>query len=152
MDPGKVDFQHFHGLCYSAAMIKDMVRKIQEWCQLKISLFNKESKVIFKQGDIWWCSLGVNLGEEMFGKGSKFTRPVLIFRKFTSNSFLGLPLTKQEKHGNWYVEITIHEERNWVMLNQARVLDKRRLTNRIEALDNADFKKVMEKFLEFYSS
>ncbi len=133
-------------------MITDYIKFIQAWCKLKVDLWNKQSKVVFKQGDIWWCSLGMNLGEEMFGKGNKFTRPVLIFRKFTGNSFLGLPLTRQEKQGSWYVEITIHGEKNWVMLNQARVLDKKRLTNRIGALDNGDLKKVKEKFLKFYDS
>jgi len=88
----------------------------------------------------------------MFGKGERFTRPVLIFRKFTGNSFLGLPITKQEKRGSWYVEITIHGEKRWIMLNQARVLDKKRLTNRIGALDSGDIKKVIDRFLEFYGS
>ncbi|OGM91090.1 hypothetical protein A2755_00005 [Candidatus Wolfebacteria bacterium RIFCSPHIGHO2_01_FULL_48_22] len=133
-------------------MIADYIKFIQAWCKLKVALWDKQNKVVFKQGNVWWCSLGMNIGEEMFGKGDKFTRPVLVFRKFTSNSFLGLPLTKQEKQGSWYVEITIHGERNLVMLNQARVLDKKRLTNRIGALDNNDFKKVREKFLEFYGS
>lgn len=131
-------------------MISDYVKFIRAWCRLKILLWNKQSKVVFKQRDIWWCSLGVNLGEEMFGKGEKFTRPVLVFRKFTSNSFLGLPITKQEKQGSWYVEITIHREKRWVMLNQARVLDKKRLTNRIGVLDDADSQKVKERFIEFY--
>ena len=133
-------------------MIADYIKFIQAWCKLKVALWDKQNKVVFKQGNVWWCSLGMNIGEEMFGKGDKFTRPVLVFRKFTSNSFLGLPLTKQEKQGSWYVEITIHGERNLVMLNQARVLDKKRLTNRIGALDNNDFKKVREKFLEFCGS
>ena len=133
-------------------MISDYIKSFKEWFKLKIVLWDKQSKVVFKQGDIWWCSLGVNLGEEIFGKGTKFTRPVLIFRKFTSNSFLGLPLTKQEKKGSWYVEITIHQDRRWVMLNQARVLDKKRLTSRIGVLDDADFKKVKSRFLEFYDS
>lgn len=125
---------------------------IQEWCTLKIALWNNQSKVVFKQGDIWWCSLGMNLGEEMFGRGPKFRRPVLIFRKFTGNSFMGLPITRQERQGSWYVEITIHGEKRWIVLNQARILDKKRLTNRIGELDSADFKKVREKFLEFYGS
>lgn len=133
-------------------MIADYLKFIQAWCKLKVALWNKQNKIVFKQGDIWWCSLGMNLGEEMFGKGTKFTRPVLVFRKFTSNSFLGLPITKQEKHGSWYVEITMHKEKRWVMLNQARVLDKKRLTNRIGELDGADFKKVKADFLEFYDS
>ncbi len=133
-------------------MIFDYVKFIQEWCKLKILLWNKQSKAIFKQQDIWWCSLGVNIGEEMYGKGEKFTRPVLIFRKFTTNSFLGLPITKQEKQGSWYAKITIHRENRWVMLNQARVLDKKRLTNRIGVLDDSDFSRVKERFLELYSS
>ena|SRR3989344_2724256 len=133
-------------------MIQNIINQLQDWCRLKLELFTKRNKIVFKQGDIWWCSLGINLGEEMIGKGPKFTRPVLVFRKFTSNSFLGLPLTKQEKHGTWYVEITIHGEKNWVMLNQARVLDKKRLTTRIVDLDEKDFRKVRERFLEFYSS
>lgn len=94
----------------------------------------------------------MNISEEVIGKGDKFTRPVLIFRKFASNSFLGLPLTKQEKKGTWYVEISIHKEKRWVMLNQARVLDKKRLTSRIGALDNTDPEKVKKRFLEFYAS
>ncbi len=95
-------------------MITDYIRFIQAWCKLKIDLWNKQSNVVFKPGDIWWCSLGMNLGEEMFGKGTKFRRPV--------------------------------------MLNQARILDKKRLTNRIGELDSIDFKKVRERFLEFYGS
>ena len=133
-------------------MIADYIKYFKDWFKLKTFLWNKQSKVIFKQGDIWWCSLGMNVGEEVIGKGDKFTRPVLIFRKFTSNSFLGLPLTKQEKKGTWYVEITIHGEKRWVMLNQARVLDRKRLTSRIGVLDDTDFKKVRSRFLEFYGS
>lgn len=133
-------------------MIFDYIKAFQNWCKLKIALWGKSSKVVFKQGDIWWCSLGMNLGEEIFGKGSKFTRPILIFRKFTGNSFLALPLTTQTKQGSWYVEITVHGKKNWAMLNQARVLDKKRLTNRIATLDDVDFKKVKDRFLEFYGS
>lgn len=129
----------------------DIVKLLEIWFKLKLALWNKESKVVFKQGELWWCSLGVNLGEEIFGKGEKFTRPVLIFKKFTSNSFLGLPITKQEKQGSWYVEITIHKEKRWVILNQARIFDKKRLTNRVGALDDADFQKVKKRFIEFYT-
>lgn len=132
-------------------MALDYSKFLKEWCKLKIAIWNQESKAVFKQGDVWWCSLGVNLGEEMFGKGAKFTRPVLIFRKFTGNSFLGLPLTKHEKRGSWYVEITIHKEKRWVMLNQARILDRKRLTNRIAELDGADFGRVKTAFLKFYT-
>ncbi len=122
------------------------------WCYQKWLCWKKEEQVVFKQGDIWWCKIGMNVGEEMFGKGPTFTRPVLVFRKFTGNSFLGLPLTKQEKEGNWYVEISMHGKKNWVMLNQARILDKKRFATKIGELDDKDFKKVKEQFLSFYGS
>ena len=128
----------------------ELSKLLQDWFSLKLLLDSKKGNVIFKQRELWWCSVGVNLGEEIFGKGVKFTRPVLIFKKFTANSFLGLPITKQEKQGSWYVEITIHQEKRWVMLNQARILDKKRLTNRVGALDDTDFLKVKKRFVEFY--
>jgi len=96
--------------------------------------------------------LGVNLGEKIFGKGLKFTRPVLIFKKLTSNSFLGLPLTSQEKTGTWYVKIKQGGKTNWVILNQARILDKKRLTNRIGVIGDTDFQKVKQNFLDFFGS
>jgi len=128
------------------------IKALEEWLKLKIILWTKSNKVIFKQGEIWWCSLGMNLGEEIFGKGVKFTRPILIFKKFTSNSFLALPLTTQKRIGSWYIEVTIHGNNNYIMLNQARILDKKRLTNRIATLDDSDLKSVKDGFLNFYRS
>ena len=133
-------------------MISDYVKFIQAWCKLKILLWNKQSRAIFKERDIWWCKIGVNIGEELYGKGATFTRPVLVFKKFTSNSFLGLPLTKQAKKGSWYVEITMHGKINWVILNQARVFDKKRFSTKIGTLDDEDCMKVKEKVLDFYKS
>ena len=130
--------------------VMDIIKLLRDWFRLKLVLWNKKSRVVFKQRELWWCSLGVNLGEEMFGKGGKFTRPVLIFRKLTGNSFMGLPLTSQRKDGSWYVEITQRGRKSWVMLNQARILDKKRLTNRIGTLDDKDFQRVKQSFLEFY--
>lgn len=131
----------------------DYLIKFQQWFKLKILLWEaNKSNIVFKQGDVWWCSLGLNLGEEIFGKGEKFSRPVLIYRKFTHNSFMGLPLTSQEKHGSWYTEITLHNRKSWVILNQARILDKKRLTNRIGTLEDQELNKVKKAFLKFYGS
>jgi len=130
----------------------DITKFLKNWFSLKLLLYLKKSNIIFKQRKLWWCSLGVNLGEKIFGKGLKFTRPVLIFKKLTSNSFLGLPLTSQEKTGTWYVKIKQGGKTNWVILNQARILDKKRLTNRIGTIDDTDFQKVKQNFLDFFGS
>ena len=130
----------------------NFIELIKNWLKLKIMLWQKESKVVFKQGEIWWCSLGFNIGEEIFGKGDKFTRPVLIYKKFTSNSFLGLPLTTHGKKGSWYVEVKVKKEMQYVLLNQARILDKKRLTTKLGSMTIVDYQKVKKRFLEFYGS
>lgn len=129
----------------------DYLEYFKNWFKVKISLWEKDSqKIVFKEGDIWWCSIGMNIGEEIFGKSEKFTRPVLIYKKFTSSSFLGLPLTSRDKKGSWYVEISLHEKISRVMLNQARIFDKKRLTNKIGSLDDTDMRKVKESFKKLY--
>lgn len=130
----------------------DFLKQIKDWFDLKIKLWTSDKRVVFKQGEIWWCSLGFNVGEEIFGKGEKFTRPVLIFKKFTSNSFMGLPLTTHGKKGSWYVEIKHGGKKSFAMLNQARILDKRRLSNRVGTLGIDDYKEVKKRFLDFYGS
>ena len=139
------------------ARMDDEISKILEndhdwWSQIKQRISSKKEDVLFKQGEIWWCSFGLNLGEEIYGKGLRFTRPVLIFRKLTHNSFVGLPLTTRGNIGTWYVEITFQDTKNWIMLNQTRSMDKKRLTKRMGTLDDVQFAEVKRRFIEFYSS
>ena len=130
----------------------DFIKEIKRWLDLKIKLWTNDKGVVFRQGEIWWCSLGLNLGEEIFGKGKKFTRPVLVFKKLTSNSFMGLPLTTHGRKGSWYVELETGGVKRWALLNQARILDKRRLTNKIGRVSNSNFQRVKKRFIEFYGS
>ena len=130
----------------------EIIQKFKEWFGLKIKLSFKAGNLVFKQNELWWCSLGLNLGEETYGKGEKFTRPVLIFKKLTSNSFVAFPLTTQEKKGSWYAQIETQGVKRWAMLNQIRILDKKRLTNRIGALNSADVEGVKKGFINLYCS
>ena len=128
----------------------DEYEKICFWCGVKASLIHKEKRIPLRQGEIWWCNLGMNVGEESYGKGSRFTRPVLILKKLTGNSFLGLPLTSKKKEGSWYAPIVIGENQRWVMLNQARILDGKRLVEHLGTIGIADFEAVKEKFHNLY--
>jgi mRNA interferase MazF len=131
-------------------MLQDYLESLRAWCVIKIQLWNKKPNIILRQGDVWWCSVGINLGEETFGKGAQFTRPVLVFKKLTGNSFLGLPVTSQSKEGSWYVPFTIPDQSRWIMLNQARIFDKTRLTKKLGTITNVDFQEIKRKFHERY--
>ena len=123
------------------------------WNQLKKNLDTTESGVAyFKQGQVWWCSIGKNIGSEVLGKGATFTRPVLVFRKLSNNAFLGIPFTTHLHEGSWYVRIQHKGIVNTLMLHQARVYDKKRLVDRFGELDDEDFALVREAFMSLYCS
>jgi mRNA-degrading endonuclease toxin of MazEF toxin-antitoxin module len=122
-----------------------------EWCKVKIVLVNTPSKnYFFKEREVWWCSIVFNVGDEEFGKGPQFLRPVLIFKKFSSNSFLGLSLTGTLKEGSWYTPSIVLGKKGSVMLNQARIFDKRRLVSRIETITGDEFENIQTRFRELY--
>ena len=75
------------------------------WNLLKKKLNSKNKFPSILEGEVWWCSLGKNVGVEINGKNANFTRPILIVKKLSSVGFIGVPLTSQIKNwppaGNW---------------------------------------------------
>jgi mRNA interferase MazF len=132
-------------------MLQDYFLILMDWWRASVALRNKKSKPMFKEGEIWWCSIGMNIGAEIFGKGATFTRPVIIFKKFNSDLFLGIPLTSQQKSGPWYLPIHCADIDSCVILNQARSFDAKRLMGRMATLTDAEFAPIKQKFLEIYS-
>ena len=123
-----------------------------DWWRETIILSNKKAVPTFKEGEIWWCSIGMNIGREIFGKGKDFARPVVIFKKIGSDSFLAIPLTTQIKKGSWYVPIWSGDVECRALLSQVRVLDERRLINKVGTLNLSHFTELKARFLEFYGS
>ena len=133
-------------------MIKDYFLQLMEWWRETIVISAKETSPTFKEGEIWWCSVGMNIGREIFGKGKDFSRPIVIFRKIGSDSFLAIPLTLQLKNGSWFVAIWYDGVERRALLSQVRVLDEKRLIRKIGTLDDENFQLLKKKFIEFYSS
>ena len=94
--------------------IKDFVK----WFLVKTNIDSRiYNPPLFKEGQIWWCSIGENVGGEISGKGEYFRRPVLIIRKLDRFSFIGLPITSQIKTGSWYFNLKVNKP--WQVLNHA---------------------------------
>lgn len=60
----------------------------------------------FHERDVWWCSIGVNIGFEQDGKGETVQRPVVVLRKFNKHVLLVLPLTTKVKKHRYYFPLT----------------------------------------------
>jgi mRNA interferase MazF len=122
-----------------------MEKDFDKWNDIKKRLESLSKKFLFKTGDIWWMSVGVNIGNESCGKGDIFRRPVLVLRKLSGNSFIGLPLSSKEKTGSWFVDISVNNLKRCVLLYQIKMFNTNRFESRLATLDDNDFEKVKEK-------
>jgi hypothetical protein len=71
-----------------------MEKDFDRWNKKKKILNSDAEPLYFREGEIWWVHLGVNVGYEMDGKQDNFARPVIILRKYNKYSFLALPLNE----------------------------------------------------------
>lgn len=135
-------------------MAKDIfeedIIKFVEWTKLKIRLHVKPaSGIYFYEREIWWASLGVNIGYEQDGKNERFERPVLILKKFGGELLWALPLTSKEKAGNFYYAFEYENEKYAVILSQLRIISSRRLLRKIRTFPEDDFNKIKERVRSF---
>ncbi|MBQ9484707.1 hypothetical protein IJU85_01210 [Candidatus Saccharibacteria bacterium] len=82
-------------------------KHFEEWIVVKSDLHNKSTLRDIKEGDIYWCAVGENVGVEINGKSETFARPVVIMKKLSKFGFMGIPLTSQPHSGSWYVPFVL---------------------------------------------
>ena len=135
--------------CYNGKMA-NYKKDFDEWNERKKVTDSKESSLFFKERDIWWVAIGINVGFEEDGKGKNFVRPVLVVKKFNKEMFLGVPLSTKLKDNKYYVKITVKEDIVSAMISQLRVFSSKRIWNKLVELDEKDFEKVVEEVSKFF--
>ncbi len=121
-----------------------MEKEYDDWNKLKKDLSTKKSNVFFHEREIWFCSIGKNLGFEEDGKNSLFERPILILRKFNNDIFLAIPLTSSRKSNKYYYHYMIGDKKYSGILSQIRLLDRRRLSRKIGMMHEEDFDNILK--------
>ena len=111
---------------------------------LKKKVNNFEKRALFKEREVWWCRLGTNVGDEEDGKGDLFARPVLVFKKFNHNIFLGIPLSTQIKEKRYYHKFHFKGREQSLMLSQLRLIDAKRLLNKAGNLPEPEIERIKE--------
>ncbi len=125
----------------------EMKKDFDVWNKLKKEIDKSTTDFFVQTRQIWWCSLGVNVGSEQNGHGECFERPVIIIRKYTSDTFLCLPLTTKEKIGNYYHKLeSAIETVSYVILSQAKVLYRKRLRRLVGMVPHKEFHEIVEKY------
>lgn len=127
------------------------MKRFLEWIGLKETLHSRKHRPpLVSQGDVWWMSVGENVGSEINGKNDLFSRPAIIFKKLARGFYFVIPTTTQLHDGSWYVTFRHHGKDMVACLHQARAVDYRRLSSKLGTLDDADLARIKEGFASLY--
>lgn len=127
------------------------MKDFDDWNKKKIKIDSNQRFNHPREKEIWWCSIGVNVGSEVFGKGHDYTRPVLVLNAEGSESFIGIPLTSNIKSRKYACIIKTEDGAvHTALVYQIRSFDKRRLTDRKYILSDVEYAKVEEYFKKLY--
>jgi mRNA interferase MazF len=134
----------------------DSVQKFQKdfknWFLQKPKIDRLNSQPPFVDiGQIWWCYAGENIGSEISGKGVNFARPCVIYKKLSRYNFMIAPCSTKIKEGSWFVQFTHNKILQVAVLSQVKIIDYRRLKNKMGELDSIDFEKIISGFEFLYS-
>ena len=126
--------------------IKEELKRFVEWTKLKIKIHISEKIIYFREGEIWWASLGANIGHEQDGKNQNFERPILVLRKFNQYVLWVVPLTTQIKIDNiYYYHYELDGEKYAAVMTQLRLISSKRLLRRIGMFPLDDYDKIREE-------
>jgi mRNA interferase MazF len=127
-----------------------MHKDFDTWSEQKKKTQDESSR-FYSVREIWWCKLGVNIGSEQDGKGDNFLRPCVIVRGFGADTCLVLPLTTSSKNHALRVSVgQIEGKEAKANLSQLRLVDTRRLAEKIGFLEKEKFEILIKRVRELF--
>lgn len=95
--------------------------------------------------EVWWCSLGINLGVEANGKHENFERPVIVLRKFSQDAVLVVCVTSRVKKDNPYHIVYTHNGEEFsAVISQTRLISTKRLVRKLFTMSSGNFKRIRD--------
>ncbi len=125
-------------------------KDFDSWNIEKQRINNKEAseKRFFHEGEIWWGSLGINIGSEQDGKNELFERPLLIIKKFHNDAVWIVPLTSEAKENRFHYQLQIN--RSFVILSQIRLVSPKRFFRFIEKINENEMRFIISKIKQLF--
>jgi mRNA interferase MazF len=89
------------GFSEAGKRMESEIRRFVQWMGLKEKVHRQAHRPpIVSERDIWWASVGENVGSEINGKSGLFSRPVIVFRKLAHGFYFVIPTTTRPKQGS----------------------------------------------------
>ena len=120
-----------------------MKKDFDKWNERKKDINDKNKNRFYHPREVWWCSLGVNVGFEQDGTNDFFQRPVLIIRAFSRHVCLIVPLTTSKKKNPYHISLgKINDVKSFAITSQIRLVDTKRFTDRLSVLNKRAFDEI----------
>ncbi len=129
---------------------EEIIRKFIDWIKLKTKIHLSEKMRYPKERQIWWASLGQNVGVEINGKHEKFERPVLVVKRYNFDGMLILPITSKTHKGRPFFNFIDSQWRNnTAILSQAQSISVKRFLRSMCKMSSDDFVKIKQRLKDF---
>lgn len=139
--------------------MRDMIKYLQmekdfdQWNKLKKKIHNSNEilESFPREGEVWVCTLGWNIGREQNGAIDGFSRPVLIVKKFNNQMFWIVPLSTKQKPYDFYFNFTDPKgEKVSIILAQLRLLSVKRFGRLLYLFPQEKFEQVVLSLKKFF--
>src|SRR3989344_2969070 len=121
-----------------------MQKDFDNWNNKKKELNNSVFNNYVRTKEVWWCSLGINIGFEQDGKHKFFERPVLIIRKLSRDVVLTVPLSSKIKENKYCLNFMHNNQQFSALISQIRLISTKRLNRKIYEMDGSLFNQIRE--------
>lgn len=131
--------------------VGDYIKEFDTWNarKKKVDALTYDENLFFNQREVWWASLGVNVGVEADGKHKDFERPVLIIKIFNDHMAWVIPLTSKEKTDKHHVKIRHEKGYSWANVPQMRIVSTKRLLRKIGMIPETKFTTILQKTADY---
>ena len=125
-----------------------MDKDFDKWTKIKKIIDASDKRIFCNQREIWWCSIGENIGTEFCGKNNLYERPVLIMKVYNVDTIKILPLTSKIKNGKYFVEVKNDKVISFGSLSQVKTISTKRLSRKVGRISKDNFRIVLQKYVE----
>ncbi|PCI30066.1 hypothetical protein COB55_00725 [Candidatus Wolfebacteria bacterium] len=105
-------------------------KNLLQWTDVKSQIHADKERPYFHIREVWFCSLGTNIGFEQDGDGDTYLRPVVVVKKF-NNQF---QYSKSQS--------------STAILSQIRLIDGKRFSYKSGMVSKKDFDGLKQKLMQ----
>ena len=119
-----------------------MEKDFDGWNEVKKMMHAKPDDFGVHERELWWVSLGVNVGVETDGKHETFERPVLVVKTFNRQMVWAVPTTTKAGDTKFYYRFLHNGKTYTAMLTQIKTMSTKRFIRKIGVMESDEFEKI----------